>query len=205
MAENYENTPGGGNSADPGTETEAAATAADTGTEATAADTGTQYYQSQDAGGQTQYGGQPGYGEQPQYSGQQQYGGQVYQGYQQDYQEVPDEIRKWNWGAFANPLIWGVGNHAYLGIIYIVLPGIWNIVSGILGNQWAWKSGQFKDVETFLAVQKTWNRAGILQFILAVGGFILSIVFSAAIFGLIYSAADTGSFSGAFNEFDYNI
>jgi hypothetical protein len=142
---------------------------------------GTQYYQSQDAG-------QPQYQDQGQY--QYQYQAQGYQ-----YEEIPVEIKKWNWGAFMNGWIWGVGNHAYLTLLVLVLPGIWNIVSGILGNQWAWKSGQFKDVETFLAVQKTWNRAGLIQFIITIASLILTIVFSAAIFGIVRNMAASGDFS----------
>jgi hypothetical protein len=149
------------------------------------ADQGTQYYQSQDAGQQQQQ-----YQDPNQY--QNQYQQQSYQpGY--NYDEVPAEIKKWNWGAFVYTWIWGIGSHAYLTLLALILPGIWNIVSGILGNQWAWKSGQFKDTETFLAVQKTWNRAGLVQFIVTVASFVLGIVFYAAIFAIFANLARTGS------------
>jgi hypothetical protein len=83
---------------------------------------------------------------------------------------TPPEIKKWNWGAFSFNMIWGIGNHAYLTLLCLVpfLNIIWIFVCGANGNRWAWESGKFKNVEEFLAVQKTWNRAGLFVFILQI-------------------------------------
>ena len=89
---------------------------------------------------------------------------------QNQYGEVPAAIKKWNWGAFAFNIWWGIGNHAYLTLLMLVpcISFIWMFVCGAMGNQWAWKSGEFKDVEQFMAVQRTWNKAGLLFFIVTV-------------------------------------
>ncbi|MBM7436381.1 hypothetical protein JOD28_001738 [Leuconostoc rapi] len=39
-------------------------------------------------------------------------------------------------------------------------------VCGFKGNEWAWQDGDYKDIETFKAVQATWNRAGLVYFII---------------------------------------
>jgi len=87
-----------------------------------------------------------------------------------DFDSIPPEIKKWNWGAFSFNIIWGIGNHAYLTLLCLVplLNIVWIFICGANGNKWAWQSGQFKNVEEFLAVQKTWNRAGLFMFIIQV-------------------------------------
>jgi hypothetical protein len=84
------------------------------------------------------------------------------------YQAVPPEIRKWNWGAFMFNIIWGIGNKAYMSLLCLIpcFNFIWIFFCGAKGNEWAWKSGEFKDVEQFMAVQRTWNRAGFVYFII---------------------------------------
>jgi hypothetical protein len=111
------------------------------------------------------------------------------------YMEVPPEIRKWNWGAFYFGWVWGVGNKAWLALLCLVpcLGFIWMFVSGAIGNQWAWKSGEFKDVEQFMAVQRTWNRAGLIALIINVGlGVLVAIFFGAAIIAMVRAGSDFG-------------
>ena len=91
---------------------------------------------------------------------------------------VPSEIKKWNWGAFTFSIFWGIGNYNYLPLLCLIpfFNFIWIFVCGAKGNEWAWKSGKFNNVEDFLAVQETWSRAGFVSFIIsliAVGVFIL--------------------------------
>ncbi len=83
--------------------------------------------------------------------------------------QIPQEIKQWNWGAFFFNICWGLGNRTYLPLLCII-PGFnlfWIFVCGYKGNEWAWKNGNYKDVETFMAVQETWNRAGLMNFIIA--------------------------------------
>jgi hypothetical protein len=77
--------------------------------------------------------------------------------------------------------IWGCGNGAYLSLFALipVFRIAWWFVCGARGNVWAWKSGKFKDLDTFLTTQRTWNIAGLITFFICIGVvvlFILSIV-----------------------------
>ncbi|MCT8388727.1 ribonuclease G [Leuconostoc holzapfelii] len=83
---------------------------------------------------------------------------------------VPEEIRGWNWGAFIYNIFWGIGNKTYLPLLCLipVFNLFWIFVCGFKGNEWAWQKGDYQDVATFKAVQATWNRAGLVQFIIAV-------------------------------------
>nr|WP_057788263.1 hypothetical protein [Weissella minor] len=76
-------------------------------------------------------------------------------------------------------IFWGIGNNSYLPLLCFIpiFNIIWIFVCGAKGNEWAWKKGDYKDVETFIAVQKTWNRAGIAQFIFLVISLILYFLF----------------------------
>ncbi|MDR3190752.1 MAG: ribonuclease G [Lactobacillaceae bacterium] len=87
-------------------------------------------------------------------------------------------------------IFWGIGNKTYLPLLCLI-PGfnlIWMFVCGFKGNEWAWNSNEYKDVDTFRAVQATWNRAGLVQFIIAVVVAVLYFVFFAALFASIFSA-----------------
>lgn len=79
-----------------------------------------------------------------------------------------EEIKGWNWGAFAFNWMWGIGNDTYLPLLCLipVFNLIWMFVCGFKGNEWAWRNGAYQDVETFNAVQRTWNRAGLVAAII---------------------------------------
>lgn len=89
--------------------------------------------------------------------------------YAPSYTETPQEIKRWNWGAFMFGACWGIGNYTYLPLLCFIpiFNLIWIFFCGAKGNEWAWKSGKFHNVEHFLAVQETWNRAGFVMFIIA--------------------------------------
>ncbi|MGL4736741.1 MAG: hypothetical protein ACRCW2_04720 [Cellulosilyticaceae bacterium] len=86
----------------------------------------------------------------------------------QTYGEVPAEIKKWTWGALVFNMFWGIGNHSYLPLLCLIpiFNIVWIFVCGAKGNEWAWKSGKFDNLEHFLAIQETWNRAGLVSFII---------------------------------------
>ena len=86
--------------------------------------------------------------------------------------EVPDEVaNRYNWGAFTFSWIWGLGNKTYITLLTLVLVFIpfvgniaaiiANIIFGIKGNRWAWQNKQWKSIEHFHKVQKTWACWGI--------------------------------------------
>jgi hypothetical protein len=86
---------------------------------------------------------------------------------------VPNEIRKFNVGAFLSPAIWGLGNRVYIGPSALVLALVvasmfvvprWgallqlpaSVVVGMYGNVWAWKGRRWNGIEHFLSVQRRW-------------------------------------------------
>lgn len=86
------------------------------------------------------------------------------------YEEVPAGVRSWNWGAFMFNLFWGIGNRSYLPLLCLI-PGFnifWMFVCGFKGNEWAWRNGNYRDLQQFKAVQATWNRAGLIYFIITI-------------------------------------
>ncbi|MEF9958596.1 MAG: zinc ribbon domain-containing protein [Niameybacter sp.] len=108
------------------------------------------------------------------------------------YQEgvVPDEVKKWNWGAFFFNAMWGVGNYSYLPLLCLIplFNFIWMFVCGVKGNEWAWRSGKFDNLEDFLATQQTWNRAGLGAFIFTLVIFVLYLLIFAGTFAMLSSS-----------------
>lgn len=102
----------------------------------------------------------------------------------EEIRDIPREIKKWNWGAFMFNITWGFGNKTYLPLLCLIplFNLVWVFVCGFKGNEWAWKKGDYQDVATFLAVQKTWNRAGLIGFIIGIAVLILYIFVLIAIF-----------------------
>ena len=92
---------------------------------------------------------------------------------------VPQEIKKWNWGAFMFNMMWGIGNKSYLPLLCLIpfFNLIWIFVCGAKGNEWAWKKGEYTDAETFLAVQRTWSRAGFFMFIVTIISLVINVLF----------------------------
>ena len=101
----------------------------------------------------------------------------------------PENLNKFNWGAFMLNMIWGIGNKSYLTFLCLVpvLNVVWVFVCGFKGNQWAWDSGCFKTAEEFEATQATWNRAGIAYFVLMIVFFVLYFIFLGSLVALVAS------------------
>lgn len=95
---------------------------------------------------------------------------------------VPAEVKGCNWGAFMYNIFWGIGNKTYLPLLCLipVFNFVWIFVCGFKGNEWAWQKNDYKDVATFKAVQATWNRAGLVQFVITIAAMILYFLFFAA-------------------------
>lgn len=86
--------------------------------------------------------------------------------------EFPQELQKFNWGAFFLTWIWGIGNKSYIALwallscIVSAIPLIgvlaigFNIWLGIKGNEYAWQNKNWESVEQFNNVQKKWVIAG---------------------------------------------
>ncbi|OQB05845.1 MAG: hypothetical protein BWY19_00729 [bacterium ADurb.Bin212] len=93
--------------------------------------------------------------------------------------DLPEEVKKWNWGAFLLSWIWGIGNGVWISLIAIIPAAslIMSIILGIKGGEWAWKTGKFTSIESFVATQKAWTKWGAVVFIaFFVVGLILPLV-----------------------------
>lgn len=79
------------------------------------------------------------------------------------------EITRFNWGAFFLYPLWGFANGMWwLFFLSIIIGLFWpipNIVFGIMGSKWAWRSKQWRNIEHFVSVQRSWKRWGIGLFI----------------------------------------
>ena len=89
------------------------------------------------------------------------------------YSVVPDEVLKWNWGAFFLNFIWGIGNNTWRSfLVFIPVFNIfWIFALGYSGNKWAWQNKRWESIEQFWHVQRQWAYSGISCFVLF--GFVL--------------------------------
>lgn len=92
---------------------------------------------------------------------------------------LPKEIRRFNWGAFLLNWIWGVMHKKYITLLILpasIIPFIGPLALaiwfGFKGNEWAWESKEWENVEQFNEVQTNWVRIWLILFIL---GLIFSI------------------------------
>ena len=76
--------------------------------------------------------------------------------------EIPNNLKQWNWGAFWLTWIWGIGNKSWL-TFWALIPYfgiIWMFVCGCKGNEWAWKNKSWTSIEEFTQVQRKWTIIG---------------------------------------------
>lgn len=104
-------------------------------------------------------------------------------------EEVPAEIKKWNWGAFFLSWIWGIGNHVWISLLSLIpfVNIIMIFVLGAKGSEWAWKAKNWESLDHFKRVQRLWAIWGTVLFLIGVVGSILFVVF----FFFIIAAAST--------------
>jgi len=82
-----------------------------------------------------------------------------------------DEIRRWNWGAFALPLFWSAAMNQWLWFALCFVPCVSIVVPfylGIKGNELAWESRTWASYSHFKSTQDVWNKWGIAIFIIVV-------------------------------------
>ncbi|MCB9798530.1 zinc-ribbon domain-containing protein [Candidatus Nomurabacteria bacterium] len=84
-----------------------------------------------------------------------------------DLSEIPQEIKRWNWGAAGLNIIWGIPNkvwHTFWMFVPILNLFYW-VYLGVKGNQLAWKSQEWESPEVFLKYQRKWKIWGIIAFL----------------------------------------
>ncbi|MCS0430372.1 hypothetical protein ND979_07310 [Vibrio diabolicus] len=64
--------------------------------------------------------------------------------YMENSKEVPEQVKGWNWGAFAFSWIWGIRFRTYRALlVFVPLVNIaMPFILGFKGNEWAWKHNQ---------------------------------------------------------------
>lgn len=95
---------------------------------------------------------------------------------------IPEEIKRWNWGAFFLTWIWGIGHNTFISLLTLIpfVGIVMPFVLGLKGNEWAWKNGNWNSVDEFLKRQKKWAIAGF-AFVIGVilfAVFIINLVFT---------------------------
>ncbi|MEI6847479.1 MAG: cytochrome c oxidase assembly factor Coa1 family protein [Chlorobiaceae bacterium] len=78
---------------------------------------------------------------------------------------IPQEINKWNWGAFLLTWIWGIGNNTFVALLVFLPPPV-NIIMmfvlGAKGNSWTWQNKKWESIERFKTVQRKWVTWGLI-------------------------------------------
>ncbi|KGF77538.1 hypothetical protein [Lactococcus lactis] len=125
--------------------------------------------------------------------------------------ENQDEIKtKWNWGAFALTMWFGIANRAYLGLLILltlvpwvgwIFGIVWMIVFGFNGEKWALENrdNKYRDEEEFRKVMDGWNRAGFVAFIIGIVLFVIAILI--LIFVLVFAFNSYNNFDNSYRNF----
>jgi hypothetical protein len=76
--------------------------------------------------------------------------------------QIPPEIRAWNWGAFFLGWIWGVSHRVWIALLALIpyVGIVMAFVLGAKGNEWAWASRKWDNVEHFKKTQRNWAYGG---------------------------------------------
>ncbi len=88
---------------------------------------------------------------------------------------IPDEVKKWNWGAFVLTAVWGTYHGVWRSLL-IFIPFfniIWFFVLGAKGSEWAWQRNKYKSIEDFKVSKKRWDRAGIIILLIIIPLYII--------------------------------
>lgn len=85
--------------------------------------------------------------------------------YMENSKEIPEQIKGWNWGAFAFNWIWGIRFRTYRALLVLVpfVNIVMPFILGFKGNEWAWKHNQWSSVEEFKNSQRKWSVAAAIM------------------------------------------
>lgn len=100
---------------------------------------------------------------------------------------VPPGVKRWNWAAFALPVVWGLAHRAWISLL-AVIPFVAILVAvflGLKGNEIAWRKRRWESVEAFRATQRRWGIGAAIAW-----GSLLSLSFATAIIGGIADKLD---------------
>lgn len=85
---------------------------------------------------------------------------------------IPDEIKRWNMGAFWFSWIWGIFNRSYVALLALIpiLNFIVPFYLGAKGNELAWRNIKWVSVDELKAEQRLWSIGAWIIIILLVFG-----------------------------------
>lgn len=113
----------------------------------------------------------------------------------------PLVLSKWSWGAFSLSWIWGFFNGCWwmflvkIGVFLLSALLWWvpfatilisiidlsiAILFGVKGTEWAWNNRSWSSITNFRQTQDTWNKVGLVFFLLGIIGIFMTIIFSFA-------------------------
>jgi hypothetical protein len=97
---------------------------------------------------------------------------------------VPEEIKRWSWGAFGLTWIWGICNSVWIALLcFIPLFGlVWAFILAVKGNEWAWRNKKWDSIEHFKNTQRSWDIAGIVLFAISI---VAQVAILAVVFPLV--------------------
>lgn len=81
------------------------------------------------------------------------------------YTPVPNEVKRFNWGALLLTPIWAIRYRIWFGLLcFIPFVGFTvPFILGFCGSSWAWRyGGHNQSVEEFVNSQRRWGVTGIL-------------------------------------------
>lgn len=75
---------------------------------------------------------------------------------------VPEDVKRWNWGAFWLSWIWGIGNNTWIALLSLIpfVNLVMPFLLGAKGNEWAWRNKPWTSVGAFHKTQKVWAIVG---------------------------------------------
>ena len=76
-------------------------------------------------------------------------------------EELPPEMRRWNWGAFFLTLFWAPAMNQWIWFVLCLIPYVSvvpMIYLAIKGNELSWQSRRWESLEQFNATQEVWKK-----------------------------------------------
>ena len=87
-----------------------------------------------------------------------------------DTKVVPEEIKRFNWGALLLSGFWCVRHGLWGSLVCLFIPifgfFIMPMVLGFKGNKWAWEKNHYESTQQFLKQQRRWCIAGFLAWVM---------------------------------------
>lgn len=109
-------------------------------------------------------------------------------------QDVSTYQTKWNWGAFVSWMFFSVGNRTYLGFLNLipVFNIFWIFWTAAHAELWALENpdNNYRDEEEFRKVMDSWNRGGLVIFLVSL---LFLILYSIFIFSIISAMITSGN------------